>query len=66
MRQGFIINEQEFLTTDPVSNNHVRALGQLGLGLEFRVTCHIGLMADFSWNFVFGQDRSSGQISYDH
>jgi opacity protein-like surface antigen len=54
-RQGFVLNEQEFLTTDPVANNHIRALGQLGLGLEFRVTCHIGLMADFSWNFVFGQ-----------
>jgi hypothetical protein len=54
-RDGFVTNEQEFLTTDPVSNNHIRGLGQLGLGLEFRVTCHIGLMADFSWNFVFGE-----------
>jgi len=54
-RQGFVGNEHEFLTQDPVGNNHIRGLGQLGLGLEFRVTCHIGLMADFSWNFVFGQ-----------
>jgi len=51
-----VTNEREFLTTDPVSNNHVRALGQIGAGLEFRVTCHIGLMADFTWNFVFGQE----------
>ena len=51
----FITNEQEFWTTDPVANHHVRALGQLGAGLEFRVTCHIGLMTDFTWNFVFGQ-----------
>jgi len=51
----FITNEQEFWTTDPVANHHVRALGQLGIGLEFRVTCHIGLMTDFTWNFVFGQ-----------
>jgi len=52
--------EREFLTTDPVYNNHIRALGQLGAGLEFRVTCHIGLMADFSWNFVFGQEDNHG------
>src|SRR5438874_1831056 len=48
--------EREFWTVDPVTNNHVRALGQIGAGLEFRVTCHIGLMADFTWNFVFGQE----------
>jgi hypothetical protein len=53
---GFVSSEREYLTTDPVSNNHVRALGQIGAGLEFRVTCHIGLMADFTWNFVFGQE----------
>ena len=53
---SFVTHEHEFLTTDPVSNNHLRALGQIGVGLEFRVTCHIGLMADFTWNFVFGQE----------
>jgi len=53
---GTVTNEREFWTVDPVANNHLRALGQIGAGLEFRVTCHIGLMADFTWNFVFGQD----------
>src|SRR5438128_10928166 len=53
---GFVSSEREYLTTDPVYNHHVRALGQIGAGLEFRVTCHIGLMADFTWNFVFGQE----------
>jgi len=53
---GFVTNEHNFFTVDPVSNNHVRALGQIGAGLEFRVTCHIGLMADATWNFVFGQE----------
>jgi hypothetical protein len=48
--------EREFWTVDPVSNNHVRALGQIGAGMEYRVSCHIGLMADFTWNFVFGQE----------
>src|SRR5947209_651616 len=52
----FNVNEQEFWTTDPISNHHVRGLGHLGIGAEFRVTCHIGLMADVSWNFVFGHD----------
>jgi hypothetical protein len=52
----FVLDEREYWTTDPVANNHVRALGQIGAGLEFRITCHIGLMADFTWNFVFGQE----------
>src|SRR5438270_8932714 len=59
---GFVTNEREFLTTDPVYNHHVRALGQIGAGLEFRITCHIGLMADFTWNFVFGQEDHEDRI----
>jgi hypothetical protein len=59
---GVVTNEHEFWTVDPVANNHVRALGQIGAGLEFRVTCHIGLMADFTWNFVFGQDNHPDKI----
>ena len=61
-RGGFTTNSHEFLTVDPVSNHHVRALGQIGVGLEFRVTCHIGLMADFTWNFVFGQEDHPDKI----
>ena len=53
---GVESSEREYLTYDPVYNHHLRALGQIGAGLEFRVTCHIGLMADFTWNFVFGQE----------
>ncbi|PYK84360.1 MAG: hypothetical protein DME41_03025 [Verrucomicrobia bacterium] len=59
---GVVTNEREFWTVDPVANNHVRALGQIGAGLEFRVTCHIGLMADFTWNFVFGQEDHGDKI----
>jgi hypothetical protein len=61
-RSGFVTHEEEFLTTDLVKNPHLRALGQLGLGLEYRATCHIGLMADFSWNFVFGQGNHADRI----
>jgi len=59
---GIVVDEHEFFTTDLVPNRHVRALGQLGAGLEFRVTCHIGLMADFSWNFVFGKEQSQDRF----
>ena len=59
---SFVLSEREFWTVDPVSNHHVRALGQIGAGLEFRVTCHIGLMADFTWNFVFGQEDHADKI----
>jgi hypothetical protein len=59
---GVVTNEHEFWTVDPVANNHVRALGQIGAGLEFRVTCHIGLMADFTWNFVFGQEDHADKV----
>src|SRR5437879_1543257 len=53
---GVVTNEREFWTVDPFANNHGRDLGQIGARSEFRVTCHIGLMADFTWNFVFGQE----------
>jgi hypothetical protein len=59
---GNVVNEKEFWTVDPVPNHHVRALGQIGAGLEFRVTCHIGLMADFTWNFVFGQENHADKF----
>ena len=59
---GFVSNEREFWTTDPVYNHHIRLLGQIGVGLEYRLTCHIGLMADFTWNFVFGLDDHSDKF----
>jgi len=59
---NYVLHEREYLTTDPVYNHHVRALGQIGAGLEFRITCHIGLMADFTWNFVFGQEDHEDKI----
>jgi hypothetical protein len=59
---GFVDTEREFWTVDPVYNHHLRALGQIGVGLEYRMTCHIGLMADFTWNFVFGQSDHSDKF----
>jgi hypothetical protein len=59
---GFVTNEREFFDDVVVQNRKARFLGQLGLGLEFRVTCHIGLMADFAWNFVGGQHDSQDRF----
>jgi opacity protein-like surface antigen len=59
---GVVDTEREFWTVDPVHNHHLRALGQIGVGLEYRMTCHIGLMADFTWNFVFGQSDHSDKF----
>lgn len=44
-------------------DNDVQAAGQIGGGMEYRFTHHIGIMTDFSWNFVgshsdFGLVRS--------
>jgi hypothetical protein len=59
---GNVANEREFFDDVVVPNRKARFLGQLGIGLEFRVTCHIGLMADFAWNFVAGQHDSQDRF----
>src|SRR5215471_2689146 len=37
-----------------------KALGQVGGGLEVRITPHIGWIGDFSWNFVDGPKNNFG------
>jgi hypothetical protein len=37
-----------------------RAMGQFGGGFEFRVTPHVGLLSDFSWNVVDGTHNNFG------
>jgi hypothetical protein len=37
-------------------------VGQVGGGLEFRFTRHIGWMNDFSWNVVNGPDNNFGMV----
>src|SRR6266576_3063506 len=37
-----------------------RGFGQVGAGLEIRLTPHIGWMSDFSWNVVNGPDNNFG------
>jgi hypothetical protein len=37
-------------------------LGQIGAGLEYRLTPHIGLINDFSWNFIAKDNSDFGMI----
>ena len=37
-------------------------LGQVGAGFEFRFTPHIGLISDFSWNFVAKDNSDFGMV----
>ncbi|MEY2530450.1 MAG: outer membrane protein beta-barrel domain [Verrucomicrobiota bacterium] len=40
--------------------NDTEFVGQFGGGLEVRVTRHIGIIADFNWNVVNGNDNNFG------
>jgi len=42
------------------SDTVTRAFGQVGTGLEIRLTPHIGWMSDFSWNVVNGPNNNFG------
>ena len=39
-----------------------RFTGQVGGGLEFRITPHCGVMGDFSWNFLDGPHNDFGMV----
>jgi hypothetical protein len=39
-----------------------RVMGQFGGGLEIRITRHIGLTGDFSWNVVDGKNNNFGMV----
>ena len=42
------------------SGSRSEAVGQFGGGLEVRLTPHIGLVNDFTWNVVDGRDNNFG------
>jgi opacity protein-like surface antigen len=44
------------------SDSETKALGQVGGGLEIRLTPHIGWVSDFSWNFVDGTHNNFGMV----
>ncbi|HEY2801114.1 MAG TPA: outer membrane beta-barrel protein [Chthoniobacterales bacterium] len=43
-------------------NSDAEGLGQLGVGFEVRITPHIGIINDFSWNIVDGPDNNFGML----
>ncbi len=47
---------------DIVPGAQTEALGQVGGGLEIRLTPHIGWVSDFSWNFVNGPENNFGMV----
>ena len=42
------------------TDSKTRGFGQVGAGLEIRLTPHIGWMSDFSWNVVNGPENNFG------
>ena len=48
------------LRTVGYTGSETKALGQVGGGLEIRLTPHIGWVSDFSWNFVDGSNNNFG------
>ena len=45
-----------------VDTNDTLFDGQIGGGLEYRLTKHIGMMADFSWNILDGPRNNFGMV----
>jgi hypothetical protein len=52
----------ELIVTRGFTNARTEAIGQFGGGLEFRITPHIGWMADFSWNVIDGPNDNFGMV----
>jgi hypothetical protein len=51
---------QRDVLTNSHSGTETRAIGQVGGGMEVRLTPHIGWVSDFSWNFVDGPKNNFG------
>lgn len=51
-----------FLADRFQKDDDARAMGQFGGGLEVRLTRHIGLLGDFSWNVVDGGKNNFGLV----
>ena len=67
---GLSETEREDVKGRTVQNKHYEILGQGGIGIEYRVTRHIGVMADFVYNALeegnndFGMGRFGVTLSY--
>ena len=52
----------DILATTGHTDAEARAIGQVGGGMEIRITPHIGWVSDFSWNFVDGPNNNFGMV----
>src|SRR6266536_1603684 len=59
-RDTFTDSENPDVLTNFHSDSETRAIGQVGGGMEIRLTPHIGWVSDFSWNFVDGPKNNFG------
>lgn len=53
-------NQVTVVTTS--TDGETKAVGQFGGGLEVRVTPHIGVLSDFSWNVIDGPRNNFGMV----
>jgi len=58
----FFHSDSPDVLNDLHSGRETKAIGQVGGGLEIRITPHIGLINDFSWNFVDGPANNFGMV----
>ena|SRR5215470_1365215 len=61
-KDTFKDSENPDVLTNFHSDSETKALGQVGGGLEVRLTPHIGWVSDFSWNFVDGPKNNFGMV----
>src|ERR671918_1171608 len=52
----------DIIATTGHTDAEARAIGQVGGGMEIRLTPHIGWVSDFSWNFVDGPNNNFGMV----
>jgi hypothetical protein len=52
----------DVLSTTGYTGSETRAIGQVGGGMEIRLTPHIGWVSDFSWNFIDGPKNNFGMV----
>jgi Outer membrane protein beta-barrel domain len=55
---GVYLGENEFLLHTHHTASRTELVGQLGAGFEVRLTPHIGLIQEFTWNIVDGEDNN--------
>nr|MDQ2867165.1 hypothetical protein [Verrucomicrobiota bacterium] len=48
--------------TTSSTDGETKAVGQFGGGIEVRITPHIGILSDFSWNVVDGPRNNFGMV----